>query len=216
MNVNLAPVLDVYRTAGNFIDQYGRSYSHNPGKVSALGADFIRAQQEAGVAATAKHFPGLGAAARSQDTDAVPVTLDLPATAVRRVDERPYGAAISAGVKLIMLSWAIYPALDPARPAGLSPAVVSGELRRRLGFRGVTMTDSLGAGALRPFGTIARRSQLAALAGMDLLLCSGRSVAEGQHALDGLASGYAGGLLSRPAFTAAVGQILALRASLRK
>ena len=76
MNVNLAPVLDVYRTAGNFIDQYGRSYSSNPAVVSRLGADFIKAQQAGRVAATAKHFPGLGAAARNQNTDAAPVTLN--------------------------------------------------------------------------------------------------------------------------------------------
>ena len=214
MNVNLAPVLDVYTAAGDFIDSYGRSYSQDPGTVSALGADFITAQQGAGVAATAKHFPGLGAAAQDQDTDVRPVTLDLPAATVRRVDERPYAAAISAGVRLIMVSWAVYPALDPVRPAGLSPAVVQGELRQRLGFHGVTITDALGAGALRPFGTIGHRSELAALAGMDLMLCAAQSVAEGEKALDGLATGYHDGLLSRPAFTAAVGRILALRAGL--
>ena len=57
MNVNLAPVLDVYRAAGNFDDRYGRSYSTSPAIVSELGADFVRAQQQAGVAATAKHSP---------------------------------------------------------------------------------------------------------------------------------------------------------------
>ena len=78
LNVNLAPVLDVYRAAGDFIDQYGRSYSRDPGQVARLGADFIRAQQRAGVVAAAKHFPGLGAAARNQDTDLRPVTADGP------------------------------------------------------------------------------------------------------------------------------------------
>ena len=185
LNVNLAPVLDVYRAAGNFIDQYGRSYSRYPGQVATLGADFIRAQQGGGVAAAAKHFPGLGAAARSQDTDLRPVTLPVPAATLRRVDERPYQAAIAAGVKLVMVSWAVYPALDPGRPAGLSPLVVQGELRQRLGFGGVTITDALEAGALRRYGSIARRGQLAALAGMDLLLCSGQSVGEGQRAVAG-------------------------------
>ena len=66
MNVNLAPVLDVYRQAGNFDDQFGRSYSMNPTVVSDLGANMIKAQQAGGVAATAKHFPGLGAAAASR------------------------------------------------------------------------------------------------------------------------------------------------------
>jgi beta-N-acetylhexosaminidase len=90
------------------------------------------------------------------------------------VDERPYRAAVAGRVKLVMVSWAVYPALDPGRPAGLSPLVVQGELRQRLGFGGGgTHTDALEAGALRRYGTIARRGQLAALAGMDLLLCAG-------------------------------------------
>jgi beta-N-acetylhexosaminidase len=214
LNVNLAPVLDVYRAAGDFIDQYGRSYSQDPGQVARLGADFIRAQQVWGVAAAAKHFPGLGAAARGQDTDARPVTLTVPAATLRQVDERPYRAAIAAGVRLVMVSWAIYPALDPYRPAGLSPLVVQGELRQRLGFHGVTVTDALEAGALRPYGTIANRAQLAAVAGMDLLLCAGHSIGEGRRATSGLARAYRDGLLSRGSGEAAVTRIASLRAAL--
>jgi beta-N-acetylhexosaminidase len=214
LNVNLAPVLDVYRTAGNFIDQYGRSYSRYPGQVARLGADFIRAQQGGGVAAAAKHFPGLGAAAQSQDTDLRPVTLQVPAATLRRVDERPYRAAIAAGVKLVMVSWAVYPALDPDRPAGLSPLVVQGELRQRLEFGGVTITDALEAGALRHYGSIARRGQLAALAGMDLLLCSGQSAGEGQRAVAGLAGAYRNGTVSRESGEAAVARIASLRRTL--
>jgi beta-N-acetylhexosaminidase len=214
LNVNLAPVLDVYRSAGDFLDQYGRSYSRDPRLVAQLGADFITAQQAAGVAATAKHFPGLGAAARSQDTDLRPVTLNVPRAGLRGVDELPYRAAIAARVKLVMLSWAVYPALDPARPAGLSPAIVQGELRHRLGFRGVTISDALGAGALARFGGIGHRGRLAALAGLDLLLCSDHRVAEGEQALAGLAAGYRSGQLSRASARAAVAQIIALRQSL--
>lgn len=215
LNVNLAPVLDVYRTAGGFIGQYGRSYSRHPGQVARLGADFIRAQQDAGVAAAAKHFPGLGAAARNQDTDLRPVTLAVGAAALRRVDERPYRAAVAAGVRLVMVSWAMYPALDPYRPAGLSPLVVQGELRQRLGFQGVTITDALEAGALRRYGPVARRGQLATRAGMDLLLCAGHRVGEGQRAAAGLARGYRDGLLSRASGEAAVARIASLRAALR-
>ena len=215
MNVNLAPVLDVYRTPGNFIDEFGRSYSSRPRAVSYLGADFIRAQQAAGVAATAKHFPGLGAAARSQDTDMRPVTLGQSLWSVRTVDEAPYPAAIAAGVRLIMVSWATYPALDRHRPAGLSSAVVGGELRKRLGFRGVTITDALEAGALRAYGSTANRSVLAAGAGMDLLLCSEQQVAQGSAARNALQAAYLGGRLNQAAFKAAVQRIITLRTSLR-
>ena len=216
MNVNLAPVLDVYRQPGDFDDQNGRSYSTNPGAVSLLGADFITAQQRGGVAATAKHFPGLGAAARREDTDKVPVTLSQPVSEIRATDELPYKAAIAAGVKLIMVSWAVYPALAPGRPAGLSPAIVGGELRQRLGFTGVTITDALEAGALQSFGGIPNRSLLAAQAGMDLILCSEKNYAEGVEAAAALEQGYRDGQLARAAFTAAVQRVLALRAGLHR
>jgi beta-N-acetylhexosaminidase len=214
MNVNLAPVLDVYRAPGDFDDQFGRSYSSDPGTVSALGAAFITAQQAVGVAATAKHFPGLGAATSSQDTDEQPVTLYVSRADLRRIDEYPFRAAIASGVKLVMASWAVYPALDPQWPAGLSSAVVGGELRRRLGFTGVTITDALEAGALQAFGTIGQRAMLAAQAGMDLILCSGQSPDEGEQARLALQQGLTNGSLNRAVFTAAVERIVSLRSSL--
>jgi beta-N-acetylhexosaminidase len=214
INVNLAPVLDVYRQPDDFDDQYQRSYSMNPAVVAELGASFIKAQQSMGVAATAKHFPGLGAAAQQEDTDLRPVTLNVPLATIRTTDELPYRAAIAAGVRLVMVSWAVYPALDPARPAGLSSAIVNGELRQRLGFQGVTITDALEAGALGAYGTFSHRGLLAAEAGMDLILCSQQNVSEGEQAAAGLEDGYRDGQLAKPAFTAALQRVLALRASL--
>jgi beta-N-acetylhexosaminidase len=218
IDVNLAPVLDVYRAPGNFIDQYGRSYSMSAATAGSLGSAFIAAQQRTGVAATAKHFPGLGAAATSQDTDERPVTLALPLSTLRTVDEAPYRAAIAAGVRLVMVSWATYPALDPRRPAGLSAAVIQGELRGRLGYRGVTITDGLGAGALAAYGGFGQRGVLAAQAGADLLLCSvlvpqDNTPANGVAALDAVESALASGALSRSAATQAATRVIALRLS---
>jgi beta-N-acetylhexosaminidase len=217
MNVNLAPVLDVYRQRGDFIDQFQRSYSSNATAVAGLGAEFIGAQQAAGVAATAKHFPGLGAAAQTENSDLGPVTLRSPLTAVRAVDEAPFRSAIAAGVKLVMTSWAIYPALDPHRPAGLSSAVIGGELRRRLGFGGVTITDGIDAGAVTPFGSLARRTVLAAAAGADLILCAttnpnDNTPARGIAARDALVSALTHHQLSRAAARLAAQRILTLRA----
>jgi beta-N-acetylhexosaminidase len=214
LNVNLAPVLDVYRTPGDFDDQFQRSYSMRPGVVSTLGADFITAQQKGKVAATAKHFPGLGAATAKQDTDDVPVTLNVSAATLEGFDEYPYRAAIKAGVKLVMVSWAKYPALDPKFPAGLSAKIVQGQLRTRLGFTGVTITDAIGAGALRDYGTTQNRALLAAQAGMELILSAGESPQEGARCLEGLEAGYASGKLGSAAFKAAVTQILSLRKDL--
>ncbi|MGP0048813.1 MAG: glycoside hydrolase family 3 N-terminal domain-containing protein, partial [Solirubrobacteraceae bacterium] len=216
LNVNLAPVLDVFRAPGNFIDEFQRSYSRNPATVARLGEAFITAQQRTGVAATAKHFPGLGAAARSQDTDAGPVTLNVGLAQLRTDDEAPYRSAIAAGVKLVMLSWAVYPALDPRLPAGLSPDVIGGELRGRLGFRGVTITDAITAGALTGFGGLGRRGVLAAQGGADLILCSTidpaqDSPAQGLSVLQALASALSAGELSRAAAQEAAARVIALR-----
>lgn len=213
MNVNLAPVLDVYRKAGDFDDQYGRSYSMDPNVVSDLGSRMIKAQQAGGVAATAKHFPGLGAASASQNTDVGPVTLNLSKDTLRTVDEVPFTAAIQAGVKLIMVSWAVYPSLG-LRPAGLSPNVVQGELRNRLHFTGVTITDALEAGALRAFGSTQHRTLRAAIAGMDLMLCAAQSVTQGEDARAELAADYTDGALNGPNFLASVNRVIALRQSL--
>jgi beta-N-acetylhexosaminidase len=216
VNVNLAPVLDVFRRPGNFIDAFQRSYSSRPGTVAALGASFISAQQHRGVAATAKHFPGLGAAGPAQNTDDGPVTLTTSLAALRSIDERPYRSAVAAGVKLVMTSWAIYPALDRRRPAGLSPAVIGGELRGRLGFRGVTITDGIDAGAVTPFGNLGQRGVLAAAAGADLILCaaplpSQNTPAQGITVRQALAAALAQHRLGLSAARQSAARIIALR-----
>jgi beta-N-acetylhexosaminidase len=215
VNVNLAPVLDVFRTPGNFIDEFGRSFSNDPAKVAKLGSLFATAMQGKGVAATVKHFPGLGAATRSQNTDERPVTLNLTLSQIRSVGELPYKSAIAAKAKLAMVSWAIYPALDKKFPAGLSSTIVQGELRKRLGFAGVTITDALEAGALKNFGSTANRATLAAKAGMDLVLCASRNYSQGVTALKALRTYYLGSSgAAQASFKAAAERVLALRAAL--
>jgi len=214
LNVNLAPVLDVYRQPADFADRLERSFSTDPAAVSELGAAFITAQQSGGVAATAKHFPGLGAAATTQNTDEQPVTLRVPADVLRAVDAYPYAAAIDAGVQLIMTSWAVYPALDPNYPAGLSSIIVEGLLRDEFGFRGVTITDALEAKALAAFGGIGERATRAAAAGMDLILCSGKDYFEGVKAKNGLEAAYADGTLDTVMFEAAAQRVIELRRGL--
>jgi len=214
MNVNLAPVLDVFHAPGDLMDGYERSFSSDPATVATLGANYVRAQQAEGVAATVKYFPGLGPANASDNTDLRPVTLPVPLADLRTVHEAPYQASISAGAKLVMASWAVYPALDRANPAGLSTVVIEQELRSRNGFTGVTITDALEAGALRDFGTTGDRAVLAADAGMDLILASARDVGQGDQAADALATALADGTLDPVAFGDALARVSALRAGL--
>ncbi|MFJ1754355.1 glycoside hydrolase family 3 N-terminal domain-containing protein [Kitasatospora sp. NPDC088134] len=215
LNLNLAPVLDVYRTPGDFADSAQRSYSTDPAAVGRLGAAFVTAQQGAGIAATAKHFPGLGTAPAGANTDEEPVTLPVPLDRLRAVDERPYRDAVAAGVKLVMLSWAVYPVLDPGSPAGMSGSIVRDELRNRLHYQGVTVTDALEAKALAPVGGTGPRALAVAQAGVDLLLCSARDVEQGDRAADALAAALVSGELDRADFTASVDRVDALRDTLR-
>lgn len=214
MNLNLAPVEDVYRQEGNFDDQWERSYSSDPAVCGTLGAAFVRAQQATGVAATAKHYPGLGWATRDENTDLGVVTLTQSAAEIRAVDEFAFTPVIEAGVELVMTSWATYPAIDPDYPAGLSKIFVGEELRGRQQFRGVTITDALEAGALEPYGDTGERSVLSADAGMDILLCSGRDVGQGQAAVAAVTAALRSGRLNPGHFKIALTRVQRLRDSL--
>ncbi|KAJ5081230.1 Glycoside hydrolase superfamily [Penicillium angulare] len=211
LNGNLAPVLDIYRQAGNFIDESGRSYGNTSAIVATCASAFTEAQQRAGFIATAKHFPGLGAAGAGENTDEEPVTINLGIDELRSVDEAPYSKVISAGIDMVMTSWALYPALDAKYPSGLSTAWVQDELRGRLGFKGVTITDAIEAGALQAFGDDPSRAILASQAGMDIILASGRNVTQGEAIYDSLLAALNDGSLSSGEFSQATDRILSLR-----
>lgn len=214
VNGNLAPVLDVFRKAGDFTDAYERSFGNTPALVNECGSAFIASQQAAGVVAAAKHFPGLGSAAKGANTDVKPVTIPLTLDELRSVDEAPYKGAIAAGVDMVMASWALYPALDAKLPAGLSIPWVQGELRQRLGFKGVTITDAIEAGSLKAFGNDANRGVLASAAGMDIILASGRNATQGEAIVNELVKALADGRLSAYDFSKGTERILALRKKL--
>jgi len=211
INVNLAPVADVAVPTG-FLRVQRRSYGGDPAAVAQLAAWFARGSARGGVAATAKHFPGLGRAARS--TDDGRVVVEAPLDALRAVDERPFRDLVAAGdVDLVMVANAVYPALD-ARPAVFSSRVVTGELRGRLGFGGVVITDDLEARSLAEgYGGPGARAIAAVGAGADLVLYGART-ASALRARHALTAAIAAGRVARPRAVAAVARILELRARL--
>lgn len=210
VNLDLAPVLDVARPSGFIADQ-DRGFSSRPGRVAATGVAFAEGLESANVAATAKHFPGLGST--SANTDLRPSTIRLGAKALRSIDERPYEAYVQAGARLVMVSSARYPALGgPRLPASQSRRITTGELRNRLGFEGVTITDSLEAPGARAGTPAAKVAVRAAAAGSDILLyvhCDA-----GVRAARALRKALNSGKLDRARFEASVDRVLALRASL--
>jgi beta-N-acetylhexosaminidase len=141
IDVDLAPVLDTPASSSRFLGS--RVFSGDPGLNARLGTAFLLGLQRAGVAATAKHFPGLGTAPTTTDTSNV--VLMTPA---RDLDTRllPFERAVGAGVDLVMVSNAGYTAYDATGvPADLSRPIVTGLLRDSLGFRGVVITDAMEA-----------------------------------------------------------------------
>jgi beta-N-acetylhexosaminidase len=163
VNVNLAPVADVPHFAGNFLG--ARAFSTHADTAAAAASAFARGLAAGGVGATAKHFPGLGYA--RANTDYARVRIAASAGALR-ADYAPFAAAIAAGTPLVMISNASYAALDPSGlPACMSRPVVEGELRGRLGFTGVTISDALGSPAVT---RVRDRYVRIANAGVDLLL----------------------------------------------
>jgi beta-N-acetylhexosaminidase len=208
VNVDLAPVLDLGRP-GAAITAQGRTFGRMPGEVSARGVGFARGLQAGGIAATAKHFPGLGGA--RLDTDDAVQRVRLSTTTLRGADERPFADFSAAGGRMVMLSTAIYPAIAH-KPAAFSRAIATGELRDRLGFQGVSITDALGTVSARAIGGPARTASAAVAAGADLVLYTDlRSAARAQHAV---AAGLEDGSLDRAEFEQSVDRILALRGSL--
>jgi len=210
VNVDLAPVADVARP-GSFLEDTGRAFGRSPARVASASVAFSAGLSEAGVAPAAKHFPGLGAAAVS--TDEAPVRITVPAAELRRVDMRPYRALIAHDLPVVMLGTAVYPALDPARPAALSRPIATGALRDALGFEGVTVTDALDTPALAAIGGTGAVAVQAAGAGSDLLLHV--SYDAGVRAAAAVAGGLRAGRLSRAEAEQSVARILALRAGLR-
>jgi beta-N-acetylhexosaminidase len=170
ITISLAPVGDVPSVAGAALA--GRAFATEPGAAAAAMVDAVAGWRAAGVAATAKHFPGLGGA--TVNTDDGPATIDRSRSALEATDLPPFAAAIEAGVPLVMIGHARYPALDRARIASQSRPIVHELLRERMGFRGVVVTDSMEAQASLATGGIETVSERAVRAGADLLLLTGQ------------------------------------------
>jgi beta-N-acetylhexosaminidase len=208
VNVDIAPVLDVPRP-GSPIAETHRGYGTSPAAVSAIGVAFAEGLQGGGVAATAKHFPGFGAA--REDSDVEVSRIGLSKARLRRVDEVPYRRYAAAAGDLAMVAAATYPAFS-SRPAAFSRALVSGELRHRLGYGGIVMTDALDTVSVAAFGDPAETGPAAARAGCDLLLFTEPGPAEA--ARRALAHQLRAGSLDARQFEQSAGRVLDLRAQL--
>jgi beta-N-acetylhexosaminidase len=148
VNLDLAPVMDVVPAATASqnapVGALQREFGHTPQATGSHGVAFIRGMKQAGVATTAKHFPGLGRVAGNTDfTSGVVDTTTGPKSSYLG----SFQAAIKAGVPFVMVALATYTRIDPDHLAVFSSRVIRGLLRQQLHFRGVIVSDDLGAAA---------------------------------------------------------------------
>jgi beta-N-acetylhexosaminidase len=148
VNLDLAPVMDVVPRATAAQNQpigvLQRELGHDPATVAEHGVAFIRGMSHAGVATTAKHFPGLGRVRGNTDfTAAVADTVTTPDDPYLG----PFQQAIDVGVPFVMVALATYARIDAHHLAVFSPIIMRTMLRARMHFRGVIVSDDLAAAA---------------------------------------------------------------------
>lgn len=203
IDVNLAPVLDVPVAGEHFMTP--RAFGLGPRQVARLGLAFAAGQRREGVAATAKHFPGLGRA--RENTDFAPTTISTSRAGLE-TDLEPFRAAIAEGIDLVMVSSASYPRLGSPGPAVLAPEVVTDLLRDELGFEGVTISDDLLSPAIAAEHPRREAALLASAAGVDVLLFAAED-APGIAA--GLAAAVERGEVDEAALRESCGRVAALK-----
>lgn len=208
--MNLAPVLDVNNNPANPVIGR-RSYGDDPRLVARLGAAYIRGLQAGGVAAVGKHFPGHG-------NTGVDSHLQLPILTqtvdeLDRVELVPFRRAIEADVAGIMSAHIVFPAVDPSGvPGTLSRAVMTDLLRGALGFRGLAVSDDLGAmKAITDNFTPGEAAVRAVQAGVDMLIMSAELPRQRQ-ARDALVAAVRNGEITSARLDEAVRHVLQVKA----
>jgi beta-N-acetylhexosaminidase len=200
-----APVVDVDTNPANPVIG-DRSFSRDPAVVGRLGAALAAGLQAEGVAACAKHFPGHGDTSQDSHKDLPHLPHDL--ARLRRVELPPFRALARAGVAAVMTAHVVFDALDPRRPATLSPEVMR-LLRDEAGFQGCAVSDDLEMAAVAAHFPLEEAAPGAVAAGVDaLLVCHQATV---QHrAIDLVRAAIEDGRIPRARLAEARGRVEAL------
>ncbi|HEX9109217.1 MAG TPA: glycoside hydrolase family 3 N-terminal domain-containing protein, partial [Longimicrobiales bacterium] len=209
VNVDYAPAIDVASNPDN--PGIGvRSFGQDPARVARLGAAMVAGMQSAGIAATAKHFPGYGdiVVDSHYSTPVVPHSLER----LREVEMPPFRAAVEAGVWMVMTAHLALPALNDGAdmPATLSRPVLTGLLRKELEFQGVIITDAMNMGAIAQGQALLVDCIASLAAGADLLLLVSDE-AETEALYQGLLHAARRRLLNPREMADSAGRVLALK-----
>ena len=209
VNLNWAPSADVNSNPANPVIGV-RSFGADPALVARHTAAYVEGLQAAGVAACTKHFPGHGDTA--VDSHHALPSIDVSLDTLHARELVPFRAAIAAGSKSVMSAHILLPALDPNRPATLSPQILTGLLREELGYDGLIVTDGMEMQAISATYGIERGSVLAIAAGADAICVGGGLVDEGTvlRLRDALVSAVRSGELPEERLADAAARVRAL------
>ena len=206
VTMDLAPVLDTALSTNTVADENDRSFSYDPNIAGAYGTAFMNGLRSGGVVPVGKHFPGFGQA--SANTDLGPA-VDPPLSELESRDLIPFQQAISHGLPVIMITHASVPGLTGTVPASLSPATYQ-FLHNTLHFNGMTITDSLSAGAISGYGYAQPAAAVQAVeSGADMVMINS---AQWQPTLNALQSAVSSGALPMSRVNQAVSRILTAKA----
>ncbi|MEP7049550.1 MAG: beta-N-acetylhexosaminidase [Pseudomonadota bacterium] len=197
-DMNYAPVLDVDTNPANPIIA-SRSFGRTPEVVSEFGVALLAGLESAGVAGCGKHFPGHGDT--SQDSHLELPRLPHSLQRLEQVELRPFAAAIQAGIPSIMTAHVVFEPLD-TYPATMSPAVLHGLLREKLGYDGMVVTDDIEMRAIADNYGIEDVVVRGLNAGVDQFLCC-HTAATAHRAIDAIIHAVEAGKISREALATA-------------
>src|SRR5688572_13273542 len=181
ISLDYTPVLDVHTNPKNPVIG-DRALAERAEDVARLGRAIITTLQAAGIAACGKHFPGHGDT--STDSHHELPLIEHPPDRLEAVELVPFRAAIAAGVASIMTAHILIPALDEDRPATLSPSIVDGLLKRKLGYDGLVLSDDLEMRAIGDRYGIPEATVAAIAAGCDAVLMCGATQEQQVAALE--------------------------------
>jgi beta-N-acetylhexosaminidase len=173
INLNLAPDVDLNINPNNpIIAQRERSYSSDPTIVTAHAKEVINGHHKYGVLCTLKHFPGHGSSSHDSHLGFVDIT-----TSWNEQELQPYANMINAGLCDAVMTAHIYNAnLDPDFPATLSQQIITGQLRRRLHYNGVVISDDMQMKAISEYYGLETAVFRAIDAGVDIISFANNSV----------------------------------------
>ncbi|MFQ6070665.1 MAG: glycoside hydrolase family 3 protein [Candidatus Aminicenantales bacterium] len=209
IHMTYAPVVDVNINPENPIINT-RSFGEDPELVSRLAKAFIKGCQENGLIATAKHYPGHGDTDLDSHSYLPTVRGDLER--LERVELYPFRKAVEAGVQAVMTAHLYVPALDPTPqlPATLSKNIITDILRKKFGFKGLIVTDSMGMGGITKHYEPEEAAIMAVKAGVDMVLLP----PETEKVIEALIEAVKGGKISERRVDASVRRILEAKARL--